>query len=146
MHQVIVDGLEDYLSGNPNRDFRSHLTACEECRLEVLQYEAVSSLFVPLRPDEAIEPAPGFANRVITRLVDQQQPSFWSMFSFEPALARRVAFASLLLLAVLGSFLISQESSYQMTAPEHLITQAADEDGPSASRDHMLVTLTSYQP
>jgi anti-sigma factor RsiW len=148
MHQVIVDGLEEYLSGNPNGDFRRHLAGCEDCRREVLQFEEVSALFRIFEPAAEPEPAPGFAARVINSVVQRPAFSFWNIFSFDPALFRRVAFASLLLLAGLGGLLVSQESSYSVTnSPERLmVSDQMDDATPSTHRDRMLVTLVSYQP
>jgi hypothetical protein len=146
MHQVIVDGLEEYLSGNPSRDFQNHLAACQNCRSELVPFEDFSELFRVLTPSSDMEPVSGFAARVMNRVVRQPAVSFWNLLSFETALFRRVAFASLLLLAGLGSILVTQESSYVATSgPERLMTSESLNDGPPAvHRNRMLVRLTSY--
>ena len=147
MHQVIVDGLEDYLSGNPGRDFQKHLAACPDCRRELVPFEESSELFRVLEPRQELEPLAGFAARVMNRVAAQSPGSFWNVFSFEPALFRRVAFASLLVLAVLGGVLVTQESSYVAnTGPERLMSAETMNDGPPAvHRNRMLVRLTSYR-
>ena len=81
-------------------------------------------------------------------IVDDQQKEAWGLFSPGAAFFRRVAFASLLLLAGLGSFLVSRESSFvavpmrrprssRSTMPSRRTPKAAD-------RDRMLVTLATY--
>lgn len=147
MHQVIVDGLEDYLSGKPSRDFEKHLAACPDCRRELVPFEDCSELFRLLEPCHEIGPVAGFAARVMSRIANQSAGSFWSVFSFEPALFRRVAFASLLLLAALGGILVTQESSYVANSrPERLMSAETMSDGPPAvHRDRMLVRLASYR-
>ena len=147
MHQVIVDGLEDYLSGNPSRDVQTHLAVCPDCRRELLPFEDSSELFRVLEPSDSLEPLTGFSTRVMNRVAGQASGSFWNVFSFEPVLFRRVAFASLLLLATLGGILVTQESSYVVSSgPERLMSADTLADGPAAMhRNRMLVRLTSYR-
>jgi anti-sigma factor RsiW len=147
MHQVIVDGLEDYLSGNPSREFEKHLAACPDCRRELVPFEECSELFRVLGPCHEVKPAAGFAARVMNRVAEPPASSFWNVFSFEPAFFRRVAFASLVLLAALGGILVTQESSYVANSgPERLISAETMSDGPPAAhRERMLVRLASYR-
>jgi anti-sigma factor RsiW len=146
MHQVTVDGLEDALSGKTSRDFEAHLAACAECRKEVAALRKTSELFAPLRAEEPIGPLAGFAARVMARVGAQAEPSFWNLLSLESAFTRRIALASLLVLATLGGILVSQESSFDgRPGPAEIMAASTDEEGP-ANRDRMLVTLTSYQP
>jgi len=157
MHQVIVDGLEQFLAGaDPNdpaqRDFDKHLERCEACRLEVREFRELSSLFVSLRAAEEIQPAPGFYGR-LSRQIDNRAPaSFWRLFSLDPAFGRRVAFASLMFLAVLGSYLVSQDSDVAYAPPNPETVMAIEQNSPAvdsapaSDREMMLVTLTSYRP
>lgn len=153
MHPVILENLEDYLSGRllpaEFRDFGAHLASCATCRAEVRGMQEVSSLFAALRPVEAIEPPLGFSARVMAQVAETRTPSFWSVFSLDPAFGRRVVFASLLTLAVLGSYLVTREAQYNPgpSNPEAVMAAEHPSDGPHASdRDMMLVTLTSYEP
>lgn len=154
MHPAIVDNLEEYVSGNLRpaalREFKAHLQTCPACREEVRGIEETSSMFVALRPEEEIAPPPGFAARVMERVAAEAAPSFWSLFSLDPWFGRRVVFASLVLLAVLGSFLVSRESDYAPgPSPEAVmaIEQAPAHRAPGMNdRDMMLVTLASYEP
>ena len=146
MHQVIVDSLEEYLSGiltpAAQREFDAHLEKCAECQREVNGMLDVSGMFETLRaPAEVAVPA-GFYARVVAQVNRTQTPSFWSLFSLDAAFGRRVVFASLLTLAVLGSFLVSRETGYSPgpASPETVMAEHATD------RDRMLVTLTSYEP
>ncbi len=58
---------------------------------------------------------------------------------------RRIAFASLLLLAGLGSFLVSRESSFSGADAAALMAQHDPvADHSDADRDRLLVTLADY--
>jgi hypothetical protein len=69
--------------------------------------------------------------------------SFWNAFG-DFAFGRRVVFASLLALAVLGTVLVSRESAYapNPTTPQAVMANAAG----SPNADQMLVTLANYEP
>src|SRR5262245_3569090 len=113
MHQIIQDGLEDYLassaaSGTSAR-IDAHLRDCPECREEVALMREMSDMFSSLRSPDPPVPAPGFYARV-SNLIEKQQPQSPWMFFLEPAFGRRLALASLLLLAALGTVLVSRET------------------------------------
>jgi predicted anti-sigma-YlaC factor YlaD len=155
MHDIVVDELETHLSGkgvykNASRAFYAHLDACADCRAEVAGMDDLSSLLRELRHDaEATLPQPslGFYNRVRYRIVEKQQKEAWGLFSPGAAFFRRIAFASLLLLAGLGSFLVTRESSFSGTDAASIMAQhdpvAAHSE--SSDRDRMLVTLATYR-
>jgi len=146
MHQAIVDSFEEYLAGvltpAAQRDFDAHLATCDECRQEVNGMVELSGLFETLRPTEEILPPAGFCARVMQQVSRTQAPSFWSLFSLDAAFGRRVVFASLLTLAIFGSFLVSRETGYATgpSTPEAVMAEH------NTNRDAMLVTLASYEP
>jgi anti-sigma factor RsiW len=146
MHQAIVDSLEEYIGGvltpSAQRDFDAHLATCEECRREVNGMLEISGMFESLRPAEELVPSPGFCARVMQQVGRPQAPSFWSLFSLDAAFGRRVVFASLLTLAVFGSYLVSRETGYAPgpSSPEAVMAEH------NTNRDAMLVTLASYEP
>lgn len=146
MHQALVDSLEEYIGGlltpAAQRDFDAHLETCEECRRDVNGMLEVSSLFESLRPAEEIAPPAGFCARVMQQVGKSQTPSFWSLFSLDASFGRRVVFASLLTLAIFGSFLVSRETGYAPgpSTPEAVMAEH------NTNRDAMLVTLASYEP
>jgi anti-sigma factor RsiW len=146
MHQAIVDSLEEYIGGlltpAAQRDVDAHLETCEECRREMNGMMEISGLFESLRPAEEIAPPAGFCARVMQQVGKSQAPSFWSLFSLDAAFGRRVVFASLLTLAIFGSFLVSRETGYMSgpSTPESVMAEH------TTDRDAMLVTLASYEP
>lgn len=151
MHPVIVENLEEYMAGSllpaALREFEAHLGGCPACRQEVRGMQEISTLFAALRPQEPIQAPPGFVARVMDRVAAEAAPSFWSLLSLEPGFGRRVVFASLVTLAVLGSYLVSLETEYRPHHPSPEAVMAIEYDGPRTSdRDMMLVTLTSYEP
>src|SRR5512142_823133 len=109
MHAVVMESFEEYLSGTlepaAQRAVESHLSTCVACRQEMLMLRDVSQLFGPLRSEEVFEPSPGFFAGVMERVRERSAvPSFASLFSVDMAFGRRLAFASLLTLAILGSY------------------------------------------
>jgi len=145
MHQVILVRLEEYLSGSPSpREFTAHLESCAECRAEVREMLELSGVLRAVRDPEPFVPSPGFYARVTERIEAQRPRSFWSLFWLEPAFGKRIAFASLMTLAILGSYLISRETEYSTgpSSPEVIMAQQATGENP----DTMLATLASYQP
>jgi anti-sigma factor RsiW len=153
MHAVVMDSLEEYLSGTLRpaglRDIEAHLSNCEMCRREVAGMQQVSQWFGALRAEEAVAPAPGFYARVMRQVGDRHAvPSFAGFFALNFAFGRRLAFASLLTLAALGSYLVSHESEYPTgLSPEAVMAQQDSPAYDSArAQENMLATLTTYEP
>lgn len=147
MHAVIIDELEEYLSGSLppsalNR-FQAHLETCGVCRREVDEIRNASQWLAVLKPAGEIEPPPAFVAQVVQNVGERPVPSFWSPFG-DFAFGRRVVFASLLTLAVLGTVLVSREEAYSPEPSTPEAVMAVDRGSPNA--DQMLVTLTSYEP
>ena len=153
MHAVVMESLEEYLSGTLTpaglRAIEAHLGSCEACRQEVAAMQEVSDCFGVFRVPEPVAPPPGFYARVM-REVGQRQavPSFAGFFALDFAFGRRLVFASLLTLAALGSYLVQYESGYPSgLSPEIVMAQ---QDNPAyenaRSQENMLATLTDYEP
>jgi predicted anti-sigma-YlaC factor YlaD len=145
MHQVILDRLEEFLCGSLcSREFTAHLESCEDCRAKVQEMKELSGAMFSLRAPETIAPSPGFYARVARRVEAQQPRSLWRWVWLDPVLGKRVAFASLMTLVVLGSFLITRETEYSAgpPRPEAIMAQQAPSDNP----DMILATLASYEP
>ena len=157
LHDVVVDEIERHLSGTASRAFHDHLDKCPGCRAEVAAMVEFSQLMQEFRvaPEAAPQPRLGFYNRVANRIVEDQQREAWGLFSPGAAFFRRIAFASLLLLAGLGSFLVTRESSYISPAPGAVERPAdasilmqhdlSDDHAPSADRDRIFVTLATFR-
>src|SRR5262245_57267560 len=117
MHPVVLDSLEEFLSGAlepvKRRQVDAHLLACASCLEEIRSMQEVSQLFGSLRSEEVFEPSPGFLNGVMEQVRSQKAlPSFSGLFSLDFAFARRLVFASLMTLAVLGGYLVSHEADF----------------------------------
>jgi len=147
MHAVIIHHLEEYLSGSlapaPLRRFQAHLDTCSHCRREVSEIEQANSLLGCLRARETVDPPASFVARVIEDVAGRPAPSLWTLFG-DFAFGRRVVFASLITMAVLGTVLVSREEAYQPAPPTPQAVMAADTGSPDA--DQMLVTLANYEP
>jgi len=157
MHAVVMDSLEEYLSGTllpaQLREIEAHLNICEMCRQEVAGMQEVSQWFGALKSDpelaEELTPAPGFYAKVMREVGNRQTvPSFAGLFALNFAFGRRLALASLLTLAALGSFLVSYESDIPSgPSPEAVMAQ---QDSPAyenaRAQENMLATLTAYEP
>ena len=153
MHAVVMDSLEDYLSGTlkpaEKREFEAHLNVCAPCREEVAAMQEISLCFGALETREELQPAPGFYAQVRRQIGNRHAvPAFAGLFALDFAFGRRLVFASLLTLAVLGTWLVSSETDYQTgLSPAAVMAQ---QDSPSfdstTPQDAMLVTMTTYEP
>jgi anti-sigma factor RsiW len=154
MHAVMMESLEEYLAGSLEpaalRDVEAHLSTCRTCREEIRGMRNVSQLFGFLRQDaaETWGIAPGFYSKVMEQVAQRKPvPSFASLFVLDLAFGRRLVFASLLTVAVLGGYLVSHESHYSVgPSPEAILAQ---QNAPSfetaRAEDNMLATLTAYE-
>ena len=153
MHAVVMENLEEYLSGTlepvEQREIEAHLNACGDCREEMNGMVEVSQLFVSLRQEEDCKPSPGFYAGVVQCLEEQAavRPSFAGLFNLNFVFGRRLVFASLVMLAVLGSYLVTREAQYS-TGPSPASVMA-EENSPQfesgSAHDNMLVTMTAYE-
>jgi anti-sigma factor RsiW len=154
MHAVVMESLEEYLAGSlepaDERAIEAHLIACDSCREEVHGMREVSQLLGSLRSEEAFESSPAFLAGVMRQVADARGAarSLPNFLGIDLAFGRRLAFASLLTLAMLGGYLVSHESDYLVNngvSPESLLAQ---QDSPAfasgPAQDNMLVTLTAY--
>jgi anti-sigma factor RsiW len=154
MHAVVMDSLEEYLAGSLEpaklRAIEAHLNGCGSCREQVRSMEETSAWFGSLRcAEEAPATSPGFYAAILQKVDEQRaaEPSFASLFSLDLAFGRRLVFASLLTLAVLGGYLVSHEAAYPASvSPEAVMAQ---QDFPAfdaaPAQANMLVTLTAYE-
>jgi anti-sigma factor RsiW len=152
MHAAVLDRLEEYLSGTLNpadtREFEAHLNTCNLCRDEVQSMRELSECFTSFRPEQTLYPSPGFYAGVLEQVGRQTaRPTFSSFLSWEFAFGRRMAFASLAMLAILASYLWMRETAFQPApTPEAVMAQQESPSFDSApAQDNMLVTLTAYE-
>jgi predicted anti-sigma-YlaC factor YlaD len=154
MHAVMMESVEEYLAGTLEpvdlREIEAHLSSCPMCREEIHSMRDVSLLFGSLRHEEteAWDIAPGFFAKVVEQVSQRRRsPAFANLFALDLAFGRRLVFASLLTLAVLGGYLVSHESHYPVgPSPEAILAQQnapAFETAPG--EENMLATLTAYE-
>jgi len=100
-----------------------------------------------LRSDSAPEPSPFFYTRVAANIVAQEKTGHWGLLAPGAAFFRRIAFASLLVLAGLGSYLVMREGDVSGTDAAAIMAQhdVTADHAASTDRDLMLVTLASYR-
>jgi hypothetical protein len=154
MHAVMLENLEEYLAGTLEptelREIEAHLSLCGTCREEIRGMQDVSGLFGALRPEAADtwNVAPGFTAKVMAQVAWRKPaPVFAGFFSLNMAFGRRLVFASMLVLAVFGGYLVTHEAQYPVgSSPEAILAQQnapAFETGGAAN--NMLATLTAYE-
>lgn len=149
MHAVVMESLEDYLAGSlepsESRVIEAHLSNCDRCREEIRGMQEVSLLFGSLKSEAGLEASPAFFSGVMQKTGAGSGPSFAGFFDL--AFGRRLVFASLLTLAVTGSYLVTREAQAPVAiSPAGVMAQ---QDAPgfdsAPAPDNMLVTLTAYE-
>jgi hypothetical protein len=155
MHGPIRDNLEELLrvkatgplSGGHESAVR-HLGSCQECSAEVSEMKEQAEWLQSLRVSEDMEPGPGFYARVMQRIEENGVRSIWSVF-IEGAFGTRLAYLSLALAILIGSWLITTERRDGHIGSEpvisHVTPTVKDVVGDKAhQRDVVLVNLASY--
>ena len=152
MHAVVMESLEEYLSGTlgpaGQRDIEAHLLTCRTCREELESMRDVSLYLGSLRSEETWEPSGSFYAGVMERVTQNAPaPALASFFALDFVFGRRLVFASLLTLAVLGSYLVSRETNAprSYSAAAVLAQQNFPAFDSAPAQDNMLVTLTTYE-
>jgi anti-sigma factor RsiW len=153
MHDPVVIGLEDYLAGSATpaaAELERHLDACADCRIMVAEFSAQRPVLRVLRSGAPVEPGPGFYARIMDRIESQSANSFWSIL-LDPAVGRRLLFASLSLFFVLSAALFSKpDGSHEIAAVMPVaITESApatplSTGDPHTDRSAVLVNLATY--
>jgi predicted anti-sigma-YlaC factor YlaD len=155
MHEPVRGRLEGYLrAGSGYADVEEHLRNCEGCRNEVNAMRAQAGLFKAIQPPSGIEPGPGFYARVMNRVETDLKPSPWSLFG-DSLFAKRLAYASVTFLVLMGTVLVSSTESEDMVAAEttpevilageHWPAQRVSMDDLQRDREVVLVNLATYQ-
>jgi anti-sigma factor RsiW len=108
MDPFLQDRLEEYLSGElagqELAEFEARLERDSDSAAEIVQFTETRALFDAIRvdPSEMIAPAPGFYARVNRLIESERETPFWEVF-LQPFMLRRLAFAALMWMFVLGS-------------------------------------------
>ncbi len=154
MHEPVLARLEEYLeSREPIAEVEAHLRSCAECREELKEMRRLQAgLFEVFRAPGNIEPRAGFYARVMNQIESQTRPSIWNLFG-ESLFAKRLAYASMSLVVLLGTYFVSSQPAEETVAsgaPEAIL--AGDEQtgppigaDPQRDRETVLVNLATYQ-
>jgi hypothetical protein len=153
MHGSVRDRLESLLAGDRStengQDVENHLSSCTECSTELKAMKGQSNLLGLLRPADEIEPTAGFYARVMQRIEESTPVSVWSFFINSP-FSKRLAYASLAVALLLGTYVITEESQDGHIGARFVTHQAADVTpvigDQQEQRDAVLVNFASYQP
>ena len=161
MHEFVRDQLEELLTADAlsrqssaeNNDLSGvtkHVESCAECSSEVTLIKAQSALLRTLRaPQSDIEPRAGFYARVMQRIEERTKDSIWSVFVDSP-FGKRLAFTSLAIAALLGSYVVTLEARDGHLGGTNIIAQQTNGEAPcfgsqAQQRDAVLVNFASSQ-
>jgi hypothetical protein len=154
MHEIIRDHLEEHLRSTAASsrllEFHAHLAECGECRDAVVRMEETAIQLRTLRFGADFELAPGFFARVMETIEAGKRPTVWSLL-LDPIFGKRLVYASLTLVILLGTYMFSTEPLGIETAsvPEVILShqqrEAQQTDNAEADRDVILVNLATYK-
>jgi hypothetical protein len=101
-----------------------------------------------LRAPEGLEPVPGFYARVLQRIEERAKESMWASILYSP-LSPRIAYVSLTMALLLGSYVIAAESRDGHLNQEPAVVQPAHYDAPvvgdrSQQRDAVLENFAAH--
>jgi len=152
MHGSVRDRLESLLAEDGSlrerQDVENHLSSCAECSTELQAMKTQSNLLGLLRAPEEAEPTVGFYARVIQRIEESGTASIWSIF-VNSAFSKRLAYASLAVALLLGTYLFTEESQDGHLGTSLAARQTADITpvigNQQEQRDAVLVNFASYQ-
>jgi predicted anti-sigma-YlaC factor YlaD len=141
--------LEEYLAGRAGAD--SHFDDCKDCRSDAGEMADQARMLRLLAAAEEIEPQAGFYARLLDAIETRRNAGAWTMFA-DLAFARRLTYAALAVIVILGSYLVysEREPEFHTSSPASLL--AADPMGgrqvgmdPERDREMVLVSLASYR-
>ena len=156
MHSPLREHLEGYLIGAllpaEQRELETHLAGCPGCRSNLSALEGSARDLRLLRPPEDLgeEMAPGFFLRVLQRIEEQREAPFWTML-VDPGFGRRLVFACLVLLAMLGGYVAAVSPVESQHFPEAILAgrptsgspfTPAHRMGPNLNRNRTAVLVT----
>lgn len=106
MDRFLQDRMEEYLSGSlagkDLAEFEERLGRDPESASEMALFVESHTLFDGFRLEGQVAPAPGFYARVNRVIDEERRTPFWEVF-LQPFMLRRLAFAALMWMFVLGS-------------------------------------------
>jgi hypothetical protein len=108
-----------------------------------------SELLQSLRAPGELEPTVGFYARVVQRIEERANSSIWS-FLIDSPFGKRLAYASLAIALLLGTYVVSEESQDGHLSNRVVVSQNSSFTpvigNQQEQRDAVLVNFASYQP
>jgi len=155
MHKEIKEHIEELLRGAEEQEelatCREHNASCASCAKELAEMEAQVRMLQLFRSTEEFEPDASFYALVMQKVEARRNASPLHAF-LDPVFARRLIFAGLMAVTVLGSYLVYSERSpaFSSTGPIAILaSQMPEQDvlgaNPARDRETLLLTLASYQ-
>lgn len=139
MDSFLTDNLEDYLAkrlmGERLSEFERRLANDPEAGEQVREFERTAEFFDAVRWDDDVELDSGFYYRVSARIEQEQEDPFWMVF-LQPFLVRRLAFAALMWLFLLGSAAVFHDDTTARST--QLADMILDQQPPT---DHFYVRM-----
>lgn len=125
MHSPLREHLEGYLDGvllpREQRELETHLAGCSGCRSELAGLQGSARDLRLLRPPEDLYgPAPGFFLQILQHVEEQRQVPLWALL-LDPGFGRRLVFACLMLLALLGGYVVTVDPVESQHFPEAIL-------------------------
>lgn len=114
MHDMLRENLEGYLSGNldpaTKLELDGHLAQCAGCEQQWRALAETAEALRLLRPPQGMDfdLPPGFYGRVVDQIEHEREIPFWAML-VDPSFGRRLVFACLMLVALLGAYVVAFE-------------------------------------
>lgn len=151
MHGPVRDRLERLLtetsSLGESKEVEKHLSSCAECSAELEAMKTQSKLFSSLRTEET-EPMAGFYARVMQRIEERANTSVWTAFIYS-SFGVRLAYASLAIALVLGTYWITEESQDGHLGGSTFVAHKSTDITPvigdrQEQRDAVLVNFASF--
>jgi predicted anti-sigma-YlaC factor YlaD len=151
MHGFIRNRLEDLLAAErpaaEQEDQTGHFASCSECASELKILKAQSEMLRLLRVPEELEPSAGFYARVLQRIEERARESVWAALIYSP-LSSRIAYVSLTLALVAGSYVIAAEARDGHLTGSSIVAEvhydAPVVGSPSQQRDAVLENFASH--
>ncbi|MFN0102587.1 MAG: anti-sigma factor family protein [Bryobacteraceae bacterium] len=158
MHEPIRSQLEDILQGRLRPEkcalVDAHLSACENCAVELREMRLYSGVMKALRMTDVPEPAAGFYARVLQRVEAQGRPSFWNLL-LDPVFGQRLVYATGAMFLLMASFLLATTGGQPELArtPVQMMAQPAVTpvamraefgDDMQRNREQFLATMASF--
>jgi anti-sigma factor RsiW len=145
MHTILSDNLEKHLEGRLPAEIQAsldaHLAECHDCQTELsdmLDSRQMLSLLAVTEDDPALEPAPGFALKVMANIEAAQRPSIasgWLSILHFP-MVRQLAMAAFMLAILCSGYAFTLKSTEASPTAELMVDLPTYREAPATVFAH----------